>query len=109
VRGSQHARHYLPGALGTHQHLNGVVSPVQVLNKPLDGLAAAAGGLAAAVRGSPGSAARKDRKLCGARPEGVKGRTVPWESPFGGSSASPEVGWCASVVCAGARHVLDVC
>lgn len=73
--------------------------PVQVLNKPLDGLAAAAGGLAAAVRGSPGSAARKDRKLCGARPEGVKGRTVPWESPFGGSSASPEVSWVRNLMC----------
>ena len=64
---------------------------LQVLNRPLDGLAAAAGGLAAAVRGSPSVAARKDRKLCGAGQEGVKGRTVPWESPFGGSSSSPEV------------------
>lgn len=62
-----------------------------MLNRPLDGLAAAAGGLAAAVRGSPSVAGRKDRKLCGAAQEGVKGRTVPWESPFGGSSSSPEV------------------
>lgn len=76
------------------------------LNKPLDSLAAAAGGLAAVVRGSPASGGvsggPKERKMCGAPTQGVQGRTVPWESPFGGSIDSPEevgvsvlgLGWC---------------
>jgi hypothetical protein len=62
------------------------------LNKPLDSLA----GLAAAVRGSPAAASGgvsggpKERKMCGAPTQGVKGKTVPWESPFGGNIDSPD-------------------
>jgi hypothetical protein len=64
---------------------------LKVFSKPLDGLAAAAGGIAAAVRGSPARGGPKERKMCGAPQEGVKSRTVPWESPFGCSIDSPEV------------------